>query len=105
MQLDCLLMGLPSLLALIAEYIEQKKLLGGLLLLLPPKFRPENTGSTFGADEDIDSLRNKLVELEWLLTHSNIPVSEVNPPCCFVLLEYLSVTMHIMHEHIIHHVT
>ncbi|TMW92364.1 hypothetical protein EJD97_013158 [Solanum chilense] len=60
-------------LTLITEYIEQKKLLGGLLLLLPPKFRPENTGSTFGADEDIDSLRNKLVELEWLLTHSNIP--------------------------------
>ncbi|XP_049352967.1 uncharacterized protein LOC125817474 [Solanum verrucosum] len=60
-------------LTLITEYIEQKKLLGGLLLLLPPKFRPENTDSTFGADEDIDSLRNKLVELEWLLTHSNIP--------------------------------
>ncbi|KAG5629238.1 hypothetical protein H5410_000955 [Solanum commersonii] len=60
-------------LTLITEYIEQKKLIGGLLLLLPPKFRPENTGSTFGADEDIDSLRNILVELEWLLTHSNIP--------------------------------
>ncbi|MCD7449976.1 hypothetical protein HAX54_002693 [Datura stramonium] len=60
-------------LTLITEYIEQKKLLGGLLLLLPPKFSPENIDSTFGADKDIDSLRNKLVELEWLLTHSNIP--------------------------------
>lgn len=60
-------------LTLITEYIEQKKLLGGLLFLLPQKFSPENIDSTFGADQDIDSLRNKLVELEWLLTHSNIP--------------------------------
>ncbi|XP_059278185.1 uncharacterized protein LOC132032573 [Lycium ferocissimum] len=64
----------------ITEYIEQKKVLGGLLLLLPPKFSPENLDSTFGADKDIDSLRNKLVELEWLLTHSNNPVSAINPP-------------------------
>ncbi|KAF3633759.1 putative E3 ubiquitin-protein ligase PUB23-like [Capsicum annuum] len=60
-------------LTLITEYIEQKKLLGGLLLLLPPKFSPGNIDSTFGADKDIASLRNKLLELEWLLMHSNIP--------------------------------
>ncbi|PHT93996.1 hypothetical protein T459_01878 [Capsicum annuum] len=68
-----LLMDFPSLYALTAEYIEQKKLLGGLLLLLPPKFSPGNIDSTFGADKDIASLRNKLLELEWLLMHSNIP--------------------------------
>ncbi|OIT26429.1 PREDICTED: nicalin-1-like [Nicotiana attenuata] len=58
---------------LIKEYIEQKKLLGGLLLLLPPKLSPENVDNAFGADEDINSLMSKLAELERLLTHSNIP--------------------------------
>lgn len=99
-----LLMDFPSLYALTAEYIEQKKLLGGLLLLLPPKFSPRNIDSTFGADKDIASLRNKLLELEWLLMHSNIPVSAINPPF-FFSWDYLSVTMHIIHEYIVHHVT
>lgn len=61
-----------------AEYIGQNKLLGGLLFLLPPKFSPDNLDTAGGADvnSEIDLTRNILNELEQLLIHVNIPVSE-----------------------------
>ncbi|PHT35047.1 hypothetical protein CQW23_26847, partial [Capsicum baccatum] len=58
---------------LIKEYIGQGKLLGGLLLLLPPHFSPEKVDAAVGIDEDFDLLRNKVSELERLLIHANIP--------------------------------
>ncbi|VFQ94133.1 unnamed protein product [Cuscuta campestris] len=61
-------------LTLIKEYIGQKKLLGGLLFLLPPNFSPDNP-HTVGADAnfEIDRTRNTLNDLEQLLIHVNIP--------------------------------
>ncbi|KAG9128973.1 hypothetical protein Leryth_014743 [Lithospermum erythrorhizon] len=63
-------------LAFIREYIGQKKPLGGLLLLLPPIFNPENSesGDQRANDGVGDNLRNTLVEVERLLIHANIPV-------------------------------
>ncbi|CDP06883.1 unnamed protein product [Coffea canephora] len=62
-------------LALIREYIGQRKILGGLLLLLPSIFNPKNVDNTGEADhtpaEDVS--RDILVELEQLLIHANIP--------------------------------
>ncbi|KAJ8552014.1 hypothetical protein K7X08_028457 [Anisodus acutangulus] len=58
---------------LIKEYIGQGKLLGGLLLLLPPQFIPEKVDAAVGVGEDFDLLRNKVSELERLLIHANIP--------------------------------
>ncbi|XP_009595187.1 uncharacterized protein LOC107811571 [Nicotiana tabacum] len=58
---------------LIKEYIGQGNLLGGLLLLLPPKFSPEKVDAAVGDDGDFDLLRNKVSELERLLIHANIP--------------------------------
>ncbi|KAK6776534.1 hypothetical protein RDI58_027535 [Solanum bulbocastanum] len=58
---------------LIKEYIGQGKLLGGLLLLLPPQFSPEKVETVVGRDEHFDLLRNKVSELERLLIHANIP--------------------------------
>ncbi|CAH9072659.1 unnamed protein product [Cuscuta europaea] len=62
-------------LTLIKEYIGQKKLLGGLLLLLPPKFSPDNLHAAGEADaySEIDLTRSILNELEQLLIHVNIP--------------------------------
>ncbi|GAA0154973.1 hypothetical protein LIER_12806 [Lithospermum erythrorhizon] len=62
-------------LAFIREYIGQKKPLGGLLLLLPPIFNPENSesGDQQANDGVGDNLRNTLVEVERLLIHANIP--------------------------------
>ncbi|XP_070018488.1 uncharacterized protein [Nicotiana sylvestris] len=58
---------------LIKGYIGQGKLLGGLLLLLPPKFSLEKVDAAAGDDGDFDLLRNKVSELERLLIHANIP--------------------------------
>ena len=63
-----------------AEYIGQRKILGGLLLLLPSIFNPENVDNTGEADHTPaeDASRDILVELEQLLIHANIPVSGSN---------------------------
>ncbi|CAN4119190.1 unnamed protein product [Withania somnifera] len=58
---------------IIKEYIGQGKLLGGLLLLLPPQFSPEKVDAAVGVDENFDLLRNKVSELERLLIHTSIP--------------------------------
>ncbi|KAG8371150.1 hypothetical protein BUALT_Bualt13G0056800 [Buddleja alternifolia] len=62
-------------LSFIREYIEQKKPLGGLLLLIPPVFSPQNTDSGGGADHDPakDHMKEMLNEVERLLIHANIP--------------------------------
>ncbi|KAG9153564.1 hypothetical protein Leryth_008510 [Lithospermum erythrorhizon] len=62
-------------LSFIQEYIGQKKPLGGLLLLLPPIFNPENSESEdLTANDGVDDhFTNTLVEVERLLIHSNIP--------------------------------
>ncbi|KAL3850279.1 hypothetical protein ACJIZ3_012161 [Penstemon smallii] len=62
-------------LTFITEYIGQKKPLGGLLLLLPPIFSPQNIETEDGAAEYSakDLLKEVLNELERLLVHANIP--------------------------------
>ncbi|XP_027183934.1 nicalin-1 [Coffea eugenioides] len=71
-------------LTLIREYIGQRKILGGLLLLLPSIFNPENVDNMGEADHSTytgeadhtpaeDVSRDILVELEQLLIHANIP--------------------------------
>ncbi|KAH7863700.1 hypothetical protein Vadar_020891 [Vaccinium darrowii] len=59
----------------IREYIEQKQPLGGLMLLLPRIFSPENKDVKYGGDEDPgkEQMKNILVELERLLLYANIP--------------------------------
>lgn len=61
-----------------AEYIEQKQPLGGLMLLLPRIFSPENKDVKYGGDEDPgkEQMKNILVELERLFLFANIPVSK-----------------------------
>lgn len=61
-----------------AEYIAQKQPLGGLLFLLPQKFSFQSKDGTGGDDQDsiVEHTRSILVELEQLLIHANIPVSE-----------------------------
>ena len=72
-----------------AEYIGQRKILGGLLLLLPSIFNPENVDNMGEADHSTytgeadhtpaeDVSRDILVELEQLLIHANIPVRGSN---------------------------
>ncbi|KAL6205254.1 hypothetical protein ACLB2K_022516 [Fragaria x ananassa] len=59
----------------VTEYITQKQPLGGLLILLPQMFRPENiemAKSSHQTDGD-DQLKTVLAELEKLLIHSKIP--------------------------------
>lgn len=60
------------------EYLGQKKVFGGLLFLLPPIFNPDNIDIADEANQlhEEAALRDILVELEQLLIHSNIPVSE-----------------------------
>ena len=61
----------------VAEYIGQRKPLGGLIFLLPRMFSPQNKDSMGGGDDlDKDLMKNILVELEQLLVHANIPVSK-----------------------------
>lgn len=72
-------MALFFIFPFIAEYIGQGKLLGGLLLLLPPQFSPEKVETAVGRDENFDLLRNKVSELERLLIHANIPVRQTHP--------------------------
>ncbi|KAF7153578.1 hypothetical protein RHSIM_Rhsim01G0203800 [Rhododendron simsii] len=59
----------------IAEYIEQKQPLGGLIFLLPRMFSPENKDVKYGGDEDPgkELMKNILVELERFLLYANIP--------------------------------
>jgi hypothetical protein len=63
-----------------AEYISQKKPLGGLLILLPQMFSLENReGAKSNEETDgVDLLKNVLAELEKLLIHSKIPVSQTD---------------------------
>ncbi|PIN20721.1 putative aminopeptidases - M20/M25/M40 family [Handroanthus impetiginosus] len=62
-------------LTFIREYIGQRKPLGGLLLLLPPLFNPENVDSRGGSDHGSaeDVIKEVLIELEQLLINANIP--------------------------------
>ncbi|XP_073151580.1 uncharacterized protein [Henckelia pumila] len=62
-------------LTLIREYIGQRKPLGGLLLLLPPVFSPQNLDSGGGAGHDSEKgfVKEVLTELERVLIHANIP--------------------------------
>ncbi|KAK4440585.1 Nicalin-1 [Sesamum alatum] len=62
-------------LTFIREYIGQTKPLGGLLLLLPQVFNPQNVDSGGGSDHDSanKAIKEVLVELEKLLLHANIP--------------------------------
>lgn len=64
----------------IAEYIEEEKPLGGLLLLLPQVFNSQNTDSEdeSGHDSSKAVIKEVLLELERLLIHANIPVSEID---------------------------
>lgn len=59
----------------LGEYIANKRPLGGLLLLLPPKPGDKSEGDSKNADnlDEYGPLKNILVELEKLLIHSNIP--------------------------------
>ncbi|KAF6169218.1 hypothetical protein GIB67_013648 [Kingdonia uniflora] len=59
----------------IREYITQRQLLGGLLLLLPQQFNPESKTDTVEGDQinGEELMRGKLAELEQLLIHANIP--------------------------------
>lgn len=63
-----------------AEYISQKKPLGGLLILLPQMFSLENReGAKSNEETDgVDLLKNVLAELEKLLIYSKIPVSQTD---------------------------
>ncbi|KAK6163606.1 hypothetical protein DH2020_000470 [Rehmannia glutinosa] len=62
-------------LTFIKEYVELRKPLGGLLLLLPPVFNPQNIDSGGISDHDSakDIIKEDLRELEQLLIHANIP--------------------------------
>ncbi|PWA48604.1 hypothetical protein CTI12_AA486910 [Artemisia annua] len=56
-----------------AEYIEQGKPLGGLLLLLPQILRPERSETVGGHDSfDKENLKKQLVDLEQKLIHATI---------------------------------
>lgn len=58
-----------------AEYIGQRRPLGGLLLLLPPTFSPHYTNTEGLAHHDSakDLVKEILTEVERLLIHANIP--------------------------------
>lgn len=60
-----------------ADYIDRKQPLGGLLFLLPQAFNSEGRESKQDADHNSEeeSERDKLLLLERLLVHANIPVS------------------------------
>ncbi|XP_073066334.1 uncharacterized protein [Primulina eburnea] len=62
-------------LTLIREYIGQRKPLGGLLLLLPSVFSPQNldSGAGAGLDSEKGFMKEVLSELERVLIHANIP--------------------------------
>lgn len=62
-----------------AEYIVERKPLGGLLFLLPQMFSLENKGGTKSShqDDDKEPLKNMLAELEQILIHTNLPVSRL----------------------------
>ncbi|CAH8307409.1 unnamed protein product [Eruca vesicaria subsp. sativa] len=59
-------------LGFLQDYISQKQSLGGLLILLPERFRPGNVG---GGDviSETEGLRKLLAQVEKLLVHGNIP--------------------------------
>lgn len=61
-----------------AEYIGQKKPLGGLLFLLPRMFSSDNKDSVGEGDHTAvkELMKNILVELERLLVHADIRVSK-----------------------------
>lgn len=74
---------------IIAEYIEEKKPLGGLLLLLPQVFNPQNIDSKDEAGHDSSvGIKEVLLELERLLVHANIPVSEIDIPLKSYVLDF-----------------
>lgn len=62
----------------IADYITQKQPLGGLLFLLPRMISSENGDDMGRGDQTFEEklMRNMLGELEQLLIHASIPVSE-----------------------------
>lgn len=62
----------------LADCITQKKAIGGLLLLLPQKISSESKEDKedAGQIDEKEGMQNVVAELEQLLIHSNIPVSE-----------------------------
>lgn len=69
-----------------AEYIVERKPLGGLLFLLPQMFSLENKGGTKSNHQEDDGkepLKNLLAELEQTLIHSNLPVSKLETASIF----------------------
>ena len=60
-----------------AEYIGQRRPLGGLIFLLPRMFSPENKDSMDEGDQNFGKeMKDILVELERILIHANNPVSK-----------------------------
>lgn len=61
-----------------AEYISQWQSLWGLLFLLPQIFSFENKEETMDSDKnnELELLKNTLLELEQSLVHANLPASE-----------------------------
>ncbi|GER40911.1 nicalin [Striga asiatica] len=58
----------------IRDYIEQRKPLGGLLLLLPQVFNPQHLDEVGGSDQDsAHVIKDMIIKVERLLVHQNIP--------------------------------
>ncbi|PWA61890.1 EF-Hand 1, calcium-binding site-containing protein [Artemisia annua] len=67
-----------------AEYIEQGKPLGGLLLLLPQILCPEKS-ETVGGHDDKENLKKQLVDLEQKLIHTTINQLILRCSSCMIL--------------------
>ncbi|KAL9672169.1 hypothetical protein QQ045_028418 [Rhodiola kirilowii] len=57
----------------IAEYLTQKRQLGGLLFLLPEMFLPETKGFAADRNSDKEKMKSLVDDLEQLLIHGNFP--------------------------------
>ncbi|KAK9755874.1 hypothetical protein RND81_01G056900 [Saponaria officinalis] len=57
----------------VQDYIDGKQPLGGLLFLLPRVFNSDKGESNGNDNSEEEATRNKLVQLERLLVHANIP--------------------------------
>ena len=60
---------------LFTDLLQTKRLLGGLILLLPSKLSNQGSVKENGDPEDVDADEfNKITEIEQSLIHSNVPV-------------------------------